>query len=192
MIFEPTPIVGAFVVRPEPQADERGFFARLWCREEFAKHGIAAGIEQSSVSVNPRAGTLRGMHFSWAPALEGKLVRCGRGRVFDAIVDLRPSSPSFLKHYERELDAPSYSALYVPPGVAHGFQTLADDCEVVYMMTDVYRPELAAGVRYDDPVFGLRWPLAVTAIADRDRGYPDFDPVAHRGLPEAAWMAEGA
>jgi dTDP-4-dehydrorhamnose 3,5-epimerase len=192
VIFEPTPIFGAFVLRPEPQADERGFFARLWCRDEFARHGIAVGIAQASVSFTSRAGTLRGMHFSWAPATEGKLVRCSRGRVFDAIVDLRPESQSFLTHYERELDAPSYTALYVPPGVAHGFQTLAEDCEVVYMMTDVYRPELAAGVRYDDPIFGLRWPLPVTVIADRDRGFPDFDPAAHRRLPQAAWTRGGA
>lgn len=192
MIFERIPIDGAYVVRIESHVDERGFFARLWCRDEFASHGIAAGIAQSNVSFSPRAGTLRGMHFSWAPAREGKLVRCGRGRVFDAIVDLRPESPSFLKHFARELDAPSHDALYVPPGVAHGFQTLVEDCEVVYLMTDVYRPELAAGVRYDDPTFGLHWPLPVSMISEHDRQYPDFDPAAHRRLPQAAWAREGA
>jgi dTDP-4-dehydrorhamnose 3,5-epimerase len=192
MIFEPTPVLGAFVVRPEPHTDERGSFARLWCRDDFARHGIALAMAQANVSFNPHAGTLRGLHFAWAPALEGKLVRCSRGRVFDAIVDLRPESESFLRNYTRELDAASYAALYVPPGVAHGFQTLEADCEIFYLMTDLYRPELAAGVRYDDPAFGLRWPRPVTVITERDRGYPDFDPAAHRRLPQAAWTGGGA
>lgn len=191
MIFEPTPIDGAYLVRTSPHSDERGLFARLWCRDEFAEHGIAP-IAQANVSVSRRAGTLRGMHFSWAPSQEGKLVRCSRGRIFDAIVDLRPESPSFLAHFEFALLSYSYDALYVPPGVAHGFQTLTENCEVVYLMTDVYRPELAAGVRHDDPAFGLRWPLPVTVIAERDRDYPDFDAAAHQRSPQATWPRGGA
>jgi dTDP-4-dehydrorhamnose 3,5-epimerase len=187
VIFEPTPIAGAYVVKPEPQTDERGFFARLWCKDEFARHGIADPMVQSSLSYTRRAGTLRGMHFAWAPSQEAKLVRCGRGRVFDMLLDLRPESESFLAHFGRELDAPSHAAIYVPPGVAHGHQTLEDHCELFYMMTEAYRPELAAGVRYDDPAFGLRWPLPVTEIAERDRTYSDFDPAVHRRLALAAW-----
>lgn len=187
MIFEPTPIAGAYLVKAEPHTDERGFFTRLWCREEFARHGLPDDMVQSSLSYSRRAGTLRGMHFTWAPSQEAKLVRCSRGRVFDVILDLRPDSESFLQHYERELDAPSHDAVYVPPGVAHGHQTLEDHCELFYMMTEAYRPELAAGVRYDDPAFGLRWPLPVTEIAERDRCYPDFDAAVHRRLAQAAW-----
>jgi dTDP-4-dehydrorhamnose 3,5-epimerase len=187
VIFEPTPIAGACVVKPEPQTDQRGFFTRLWSQEEFARHGIADPMLQSSLSYSRRAGTLRGMHFTWAPSKEGKLVRCSRGRVYDVILDLRPESESYLTHYERELDASSHAAVYVPPGVAHGHQTLEDHCELFYMMTEAYRPELATGVRYDDPAFGLSWPQAVTEIAERDRGYPDFDPAVHRRLSQAAW-----
>jgi dTDP-4-dehydrorhamnose 3,5-epimerase len=173
LIFESTAIDGAFVVRPQRQVDERGFFARTWCREEFAAHGVEVDMVQASVSHNERAGTLRGMHYSRLPAVEGKLVRCERGRVHDVLLDLRRGSTSYLCHVAIELDARSGVAVYIPPGVAHGFQTLVDDSDVLYMMSDVYRPELAAGVRYDDPTFGLRWPLPVGTIAARDRGYPD-------------------
>lgn len=174
MIFEPTPIEGAFVVRLEPRADERGFFARTWCRDEFVAHGIDIEIAQSNLSHNRVAGTLRGMHYSAAPAHEGKLVRCERGRVHDAIVDLRPGSASFMRRFEIELDDRRRDALYIPPGVAHGFQTLDDDCDVLYLMSERYRPELARGVRHDDPRLGLRWPRPVAVIAERDRRWPDL------------------
>jgi dTDP-4-dehydrorhamnose 3,5-epimerase len=180
LIFEPTPIEGAFVIRIERHEDERGFFARLWCRDEFAAHGIDVGIAQASVSYNRLAGTLRGMHFSRPPACEGKLVRCGRGRVHDVLLDLRTHSPAFMRHVGIELDALQYNAVYVPPGVAHGFQTLVDDAEVVYMMTEAYRAECADGVRFDDPAFGIRWPLPVRCIAARDKGYHDFRVDDHR------------
>ena len=176
MIFEPTAIPGAWLLRVERLADERGFFARVWCRREFADHGIEIDMVQASVSRNEQAGTLRGMHFAKPPAREGKLVRCMRGRIFDVLLDLRPPSPAYLKHIAVELDAEACDAVYVPPGVAHGFQTLVDDSDILYMMSDFYRPALSAGVRYDDPAFGIRWPLPVTRIAERDQAYADFHP----------------
>lgn len=191
MIFEPISIPGAFVIRVERHEDERGFFARIWCRDEFAAHGISVGIEQASVSYNRRAGTLRGMHFAWPRSAEGKLVRCGRGRIQDVILDLRPASPSFIKHVSLVLDDRSNDALYIPQGVAHGFQTLCDDCEVVYMMTDIYRAELAGGVRYNDSAFGIRWPLPVSCIAERDLTYPPFDAAAHSRSIDARTLNDG-
>ena len=186
MIFLPTAIAGARIVELECKTDERGFFARTWCREEFGRAGIGVNMVQASVSHNRLRGTLRGLHFTWPPSREAKLVRCERGRVFDVIVDLRPQSPSYLQHVAVTLDGETHSALYIPPGVAHGFQTLADECTVLYMMTDFYRPELADGVRFDDPAFGLSWPLPVSCIIERDRGYPDFDPAAHAARYRAA------
>lgn len=180
MIFSELPIAGAYAISVERRTDERGYFGRLWCREEFAAHGIPVDMVQASVSHNDVAGTLRGMHFTWPPSREGKLVRCGRGRILDVILDLRPDSPTFLRHVAVELDEREYNAVYIPPGAAHGFQTLVDDADVVYMMTEVYRPELADGVRYDDAAFGIRWPLPVARIAERDAAYPDFDSAAHR------------
>lgn len=174
MIFEATPIEGAYVVRVEPLVDERGFFARTWCHDEFAAHGIEIDIVQASISHNRVAGTLRGMHYSASPAREGKLVRCERGRVYDVIVDLRRGSPSFLTQFAIELDDRRRDALYIPPQVAHGFQTLEPDCDVLYMMSDRYRPELARGARHDDPRLDIRWPLPVSVIAERDRNWPDF------------------
>jgi dTDP-4-dehydrorhamnose 3,5-epimerase len=186
VIFEPTPIDGAFVVRIERRDDDRGFFARIWCRDEFAAHGIDSPMVQASLSHNRIAGTLRGLHFAWPPAREGKLVRCERGRIHDVIVDLRPDSPSYTRHFALQLDDDACNALYVPPLVAHGFQTLVADCHVVYMMSEAYRPEAAGGVRYDDSAFGVRWPLPVVAIAERDRAYPDFDRRTHESRCTAA------
>lgn len=180
MIFEATPIEGAFVVKPERHEDERGHFARLWCSDEFAAHGIEVEMVQANVSYTRLAGTLRGMHFAWPPSREGKLVRCSRGRIHDVIVDLRPSSPTFLDHFAIVLADRSHAALFVPHGLAHGFQTLEDDCEVTYMMTDRYRSELAAGYAWDDPAFRIDWPLPVSCIAARDGSYPRFDADAHR------------
>lgn len=179
MIFQPTPISGAHTVELERLADDRGFFARTWCREEFARAGIAVDMVQASVSHNRLAGTLRGLHFAWPPSREAKLVRCERGQVLDVILDLRPASPSFLRHLAVPLDDGRRNALYIPPGVAHGFQTLVEDCTVLYMMSDFYRPELADGVRFDDPAFGITWPLPVSCIIERDRGYADFHSASH-------------
>jgi dTDP-4-dehydrorhamnose 3,5-epimerase len=168
------------LVTAEPVADERGHFARLWCRASFAAAGLAIDIEQASLSFNHRAGTLRGMHFTWAPSREGKLVRCARGRVHDVVLDLRPDSSVFGQHLAVVLDADQGHALYIPPGVAHGYQTLVDATELHYMMSESYQPDLADGVRHDDPAFGIAWPLPVSCIAARDRDYPAFDAEAHR------------
>ncbi|MBS0375253.1 MAG: dTDP-4-dehydrorhamnose 3,5-epimerase family protein [Proteobacteria bacterium] len=181
MIFTSTTIAGAWVVELDRKVDERGYFARVWCAEEFQAHGLPPVLRQGSVSQNARAGTLRGMHFQWPPSAEGKLVRCEAGSVHDVIVDLRPESATFQQHLAFDLEAAAGKALYIPPGCAHGFQTLQDDSRVLYLMTDVYAPELADGVRYDDPAFGIRWPLPVSMIAARDASYPDFDVVTHRG-----------
>lgn len=174
MIFVPTALPDAWLIEPDRKADERGFFARIWCRKEFARHGIDADVVQASISYNRTAGTLRGMHFAWPPSWEGKLVRCARGAIHDVIIDLRPHSATFTQHLAVELSAENGRSLFIPPGFAHGFQTLVDDTEVLYMMTDFYRPELADGVRFDDPAFGISWPRPVSVIVERDRGYADF------------------
>jgi dTDP-4-dehydrorhamnose 3,5-epimerase len=154
--------------------DERGFFARTFCRREFEARGLNPRLAQCSVSFNRRKGTLRGMHFQRAPHREAKLVRCTAGAIYDAIIDLRPASPTFLRHAGVELTAENRRALYVPEGFAHGFQTLADGTEVFYQMSEPYAPQAAAGVRWDDAAFGVRWPLRVSVIAKRDEEYPDF------------------
>lgn len=179
MIFEKTTLPGTVVVTPEFRHDERGFFARTWCREDFSAGGLSCDMVQASVSHNREAGTLRGLHFSWPPSREGKLVRCESGRIHDVALDLRPDSPSFIKHFSIVLDAELRNALYIPPGVAHGFQTLDPNSVVLYMMSEFYRAELSDGARFDDPAFGIKWPLPVSSILQRDRAYPDFDVVAH-------------
>ena len=176
-----TPLAGAYVIDVERLEDERGYFARLWCRDEFARHGIAMDVVQASVSHNVLAGTLRGMHFQRPPSREAKLVRCERGRIFDVIIDLRPELPTFGRHFAIELAGGTHTALYVPPGFAHGFLTLVPDSDVVYMMSDVHRPELADGVRHDDPAFRIRWPMPVRCMMERDRRYPDFDGAGFAG-----------
>lgn len=180
MIFENTLIPGVTLIVPELHEDERGHFARTWCRREFAARGMQVDMVQASVSHNRRAGTVRGLHFAWPPSTEAKLVRCERGRIHDVVLDLRPESPAFAQHFAVVLDDERRNAIYIPHGVAHGFQTLASDCDVLYMMTDFYRAELADGVRYDDNAFGINWPLPVTSIAERDRTYSNFDAAAHR------------
>lgn len=175
MIFEPTLLVGAFIVEPELRRDVRGFFARTWCREEFAARGLNPTLAQCSLSVTERRGTVRGMHYQDAPHQEAKLVRCARGAIHDVIVDLRPRSPTFRHHFAVELRGGSYRMLYVPEGVAHGFQTLEDDTEVAYQISAFHRPEAARGVRWDDPAFAIPWPEPVRLVSDRDRSYPDFD-----------------
>ena len=179
MRFAATPIDGLFEVFIEPAEDARGFFARTWCAEEFARRGLPSRFVQASVSRNREKGTLRGLHFQWPPSREGKLVRCERGAVHDVVVDLRPESPSYLQHFAVCLGQERANAIFIPPGVAHGFQTLEDDTQVFYMMTDVHAPALADGFRWDDPAFGIDWPLQVTIMSERDRAYPDFDAAAH-------------
>jgi dTDP-4-dehydrorhamnose 3,5-epimerase len=176
MLFEALELAGAALVKMERQCDERGFFARSTCVEEFHAHGLPATLVQSSVSWNRRRATVRGMHFQWPPSQEGTLVRCVRGAIHDVLLDLRPAQPTYLSYRALVLDEDNRDAVFVPSGVAHGFQTLADDCEVLYQMTDVYAPELAAGVRWNDPAFAIRWPITSDiVIAPRDARYPDFD-----------------
>lgn len=174
MIFSPTALHGAYVVEVEPHRDLRGFFARTWCRREFEEHGLIAELAQCSMSCNARRGTLRGMHWQVAPNEEAKLVRCTTGAIHDVIIDLRLHSPTYLKHEAVELTQGNRRALYVPPGVAHGFQTLMDDCEILYQMSDFFDPQLARGVRWNDPAFGIEWPIPDPIILDRDNTYPDY------------------
>jgi dTDP-4-dehydrorhamnose 3,5-epimerase len=172
--FTETPIRGAFLIDIEALEDERGFFARTYDAVEFRRHGLDPHIDQCSLSFNRQKGTLRGMHFQHQPHQETKLVRCSRGAVYDVIIDLRPSSPSFRKWFAAELTAQNHRMLYIPEGLAHGFQTLEDESEVSYQISQPFRPDAASGVRWDDPAFAISWPLAVTCIGERDRSFPDF------------------
>lgn len=192
MQFQQTSLRGAFVVSLEPSADSRGFFARTWCAREFAAHGLPDTLVQSSMSHSERRGTVRGMHVQLPPSREAKLVRCTRGAIYDVIVDMDPDSPTFLRHFGIELSATSYQALYIPPLMLHGFQTLQDASEVHYQMTDFYAPELGFGARWDDPAFGIAWPIrALVTILPRDAAYSDFDVERYRGELDAA-RARGA
>lgn len=174
MRFTETALKGAFLVELEPHRDERGFFARTFCAEEFARAGLPTAFPQCNLSANARAGTLRGMHFQGEPAPEGKLVRCSRGAIFDVIVDLRRDSPTHRQWRGFELTAENGSALYIPPGFAHGFQTLVDETDVFYQMTVPYHPAAQGGVRWNDPAFGIGWPLPVSGLSPRDAAYPAY------------------
>jgi dTDP-4-dehydrorhamnose 3,5-epimerase len=174
--FTETPVPGAWLIELEPIADDRGWFARTFCAEEFAAHGLDPAVAQCNASFNARDGTLRGMHYQAEPHGEAKLVRCTRGAVFDAVVDLRPDSPAFCRWTGHELTASNGRMLYAPVGTAHGFVTLTDDTEVHYQMSYPYVPDAARGVRFDDPAFGIEWPVTPTVISEKDRGYPDFQP----------------
>jgi dTDP-4-dehydrorhamnose 3,5-epimerase len=174
LIFSPTGLAGAFIVAPEPRTDSRGFFSRTWCAREFAAAGLEFQVAQCSLSSNARRGTLRGMHYQAHPHEETKLIRCVRGAILDVIIDLRPESPTFRQHVSVELSHPNRLALYIPRGCAHGFQTLEDDTEVWYQMSEFHHPESACGVRWDDPAFGIAWPIAPPILLPRDAEYPDF------------------
>ena len=174
MIFTEAGLRGVWLVTPEQREDFRGFFARTWCDQEAAAHGLTDRWVQSSLSYTKSRGTLRGLHFQRAPHEEVKLVRCTAGAIFDVVVDLRPTSPTFKKHFAVELTAENRVAIYIPRGFAHGYQTLTDGVEVLYQMSEFYAPEFAAGVRWDDPVFRIAWPESNPIIAERDRSYPDF------------------
>lgn len=174
MIFTATQLTDAWLIKIEPREDERGFFARIWCRHELAGHGLDTEIAQESLSVNRHRGTMRGLHFQRPPHEETKIVRCTRGGIFDVIVDLRPRSRSYLHWQGFELTADNRQSLYVPKGFAHGFQTLTDDAEIVYQISEFYAPNSAAGYRYDDVAFSIAWPLPVTVISERDLSWPVF------------------
>jgi dTDP-4-dehydrorhamnose 3,5-epimerase len=174
LLFRETGLKGAFLIEPERLEDERGFFARTWCPEELESQGLDSKISQCSISFNSRKGTLRGMHFQREPHAEVRIVRCTAGRIYDVMIDLRRESATFCRWHAAELSSENRSMLYVPKGFAHGFQTLQDDAEVLYMMSEPYHQASAAGVRWDDPAFAIEWPLEVTVISQRDREYPDF------------------
>ena len=174
MIFRETKLMGVFEIRVEPKGDERGFFARSWCRREFEQHGLNPTVVQCNISFNERKGTLRGMHYQAEPHGEAKLVRCTQGRVYDVAVDLRTGSPTYKQWAGVELSAGERKMLYIPVGCAHGFLTLEDETEVFYQMSEFYEPGAGRGVRWDDPAFGISWPAGMAVISDRDRTYPNF------------------
>jgi dTDP-4-dehydrorhamnose 3,5-epimerase len=184
MTFDETPIPGAWLVGLERRGDERGFFARLFCAEEFGAHGLATSFVQVNNSLSVERGTLRGMHYQLPPAAEVKLVRCVRGALLDVVLDLRPDSPTFKSWYGAELSAENRLMMYVPEGCAHGLLTLEPDTEAVYFVTAPYSPEHERGVRWNDPEFGIEWPFEPSLLSDKDRDQRDFDPRWH--LPPGA------
>jgi len=172
--FNATEIPGVFVITAEPVEDERGFFARMWCREEFAAKGLDPDLAQCSIAFNRVKGTIRGMHVQLPPHAEAKLVRCTRGAIFDVALDLRGDSPTFRRWTSVELTAENRNMLYIPAGVAHGYQTLVEDAEVFYQISAPYHSESSSGVRWDDPAFRIGWPLGGPLLSQRDRSYEDF------------------
>jgi len=174
VIFERTPIDGAYLVKLDRRRDERGWFARSFCAEVFASHGLETRYPQQNVSESLRKGTLRGMHFQTGVHAEVKLVRCARGGLFDVIVDLRKGSPSFGKWFGAELSAANGVQMYAPAGCAHGFVTLADETEATYLVSQPYAPGAEGGLRFDDPAIGIEWPAPIDVVSDKDRAWPDF------------------
>lgn len=177
MLFTEIELAGAFVVELERREDDRGFFARAWCEDEFAAQGLDTRVSQCNLSFNERQGTLRGMHYQVAPHAEVKVVRCTQGAVYDVIVDLRPGSPTYRRWTAVELSAENRRLLYVPEGFAHGYQTLEDATETFYQVSVPYTPEAERGVRWDDPAFSIEWPdVPQRVISEKDRNWPDFTP----------------
>ncbi|MBE0568181.1 MAG: dTDP-4-dehydrorhamnose 3,5-epimerase [Deltaproteobacteria bacterium] len=174
MIFTETPLKGACLIDPERKEDHRGFFARSWCREEFERHGLDPGLAQINLGFSGKKGTLRGMHYQVAPDAEIKVVRCTSGAIFDVIIDLRPDSETLGKWFGVELNCRNRSMLYVPEGFAHGYQTLESNSEMYYMTSKAYAQKSARGCRYNDPAFGIAWPLPVECISDADASWPDY------------------
>ena len=171
MKFVETPLRGAYVIEIEPISDNRGFFARSWCEREFREHDLNPCLVQCNISFNATKGTLRGMHYQIEPHEEVKLVRCTQGSIYDIIVDIRPDSPTFKKWFGVKLTAENHKMLYVPEKFAHGFQTLEDNTEVFYQMSNFYHPECARGIRWNDNLFSIEWPLKQKIISDRDLSY---------------------
>jgi len=174
MIFNETEISGAYTVDLEKRLDDRGFFARGWCWQEFAERGLNNRLVQMNVSFNRSKHTLRGFHYQTPPYQEDKLLRCIRGSVHDVVLDLRPESPTYMRHISVELTAANYRMLFVPKGCANAFLTLMDDTEVTYLVSEFYTPAAEGGVRWNDPAFGIKWPADPAVISDKDRGWPDF------------------
>jgi dTDP-4-dehydrorhamnose 3,5-epimerase len=174
MKFIETELKGAFIVEPERLPDERGFFARTWCKKEFEQHGLLPDLVQCNISFNRRKGTLRGMHHQVAPHEEAKLVRCTMGAIYDVIIDLRSNSPTFKAWKSVELTAENRKMLFIPQGFSNGFITLTDNTEIFYQMSEFYAPQCARGVRWNDPAFNIDWPAEVIVISEKDMQYPDF------------------
>lgn len=174
MIFTETKLKGAFIIDVELLVDQRGAFSRTFCAQEFAQHGLKPTVAQCNLSFNHQAGTLRGLHYQVPPAAETKLVRCTKGAIYDVIVDMRPDSPTYQQHIGVELTADNRRALYVPELFAHGYQALTDGAEVIYQVGEFYTPGYERGLRYDDPTFGITWPLPVTVISEKDASWPPF------------------
>lgn len=176
MQFTSSRIAGVWLLDPERRSDERGHFARTWCVREFAERGLDTRLVQCNISFNRQRGTLRGMHYQAAPHGECKLVRCTRGAIFDVVVDLRPDSPTYLAWEGWELTPENGRQLFIPEGIAHGFETLEDASEVAYQMSEFQHPDSARGVRWNDPTFGIEWPLEPVCMSQRDRSYPEHQP----------------
>jgi dTDP-4-dehydrorhamnose 3,5-epimerase len=172
MIFRETKLSGVFIIEPDIIEDERGFFASSWTRDEFSRHGLNSRLAQCNISYNKRSGTVRGMHFQRAPHAEAKLVRCTRGAIYDVAIDLRLDSPTQYGWVAAELTGDNHRMLYIPEEFAHGYQTLTDDSEIFYQISEYYHPESAGGVRWNDPAFNIAWPLPLSVIAQRDATYP--------------------
>ena len=177
MKFTETKLKNAFIIDIEQLADQRGFFARTFCALDFVSHGLKPTDAQCSLAFNYKKGTLRGMHYQTAPATEAKLVRCTHGAIYDVIIDMRPDSPTYLNHISVELTAQNRRALYVPEMFAHGYQTLTDEAEVIYHMSQFYTPGYERGLRYDDPAFGIEWLLPISEISQKDMAWPLFETV---------------
>jgi dTDP-4-dehydrorhamnose 3,5-epimerase len=179
MKFTETPLKGAFVIELEKRGDDRGFFARFFCEREYEQHGLNHGIVQINTSASKDRGTLRGMHYQLAPKAEDKIVRCIRGALLDVIIDVRPNSPTFKQHFKIELNPDNRTMLYVPKGFAHGFITLTEDTEALYLVTEYYSPERERGIRWNDPQFGISWPMQPVVVSGKDSAHPDFKPETH-------------
>jgi dTDP-4-dehydrorhamnose 3,5-epimerase len=174
MEFHSTKLRDVYLIQIEPARDNRGFFARTFCVEAFEAHGLETSFPQHSISFSAHKGTLRGLHYQLEPRSEAKLVRCTQAAILDVVIDIRPNSPTYRRWQQFELSSANRRQLYIPKGFAHGFQTLSDDVEVNYLISTPYASELARGIRYDDPAFGISWPLSVTEISEKDARWPDF------------------
>ena len=172
MLIEELPLKDAYLVDIQKVTDERGYFARAWCQREFEEHGLTSNLVQANISFNYRKGTLRGLHYQVDPHKEAKLVRCTKGGIYDVLVDLRLNSTTYGKWFGIELSSENHRMLWIPEGFAHGYQTLEDDTEVFYHVTEFYTPESERGTRYDDPVFGITWPLEISVISEKDANWP--------------------
>ena len=176
MIFTETKLKGAFLIEVKKLEDDRGFFGRAWCKNEFEEHGLNANICQLNTSLTKKKGTVRGMHYQVDPYQETKFIRCTKGRIYDVIIDLRPDSPTFMQWIGNELSEDNYKMMYVPENFAHGFVVLEDNSEVYYPVTQFYTPGAEAGIRYNDPAFNIQWPVEISLVSEKDMSHPDFDP----------------